>query len=283
MKKIVLLIFVAALTAVGANAQGTWKATGSEPVIPPTTPIETGITGLVVMHNDGGARTETEVAGQIGIMGISDTGATPVTYDGVTWDNLAMIQGVTNGMFYAFAPSSDGTLDIAAKMGYQKPTVVAETDDPIETVAGNVITGSDKAPASHLTNPTYPEVYDTFSQTTNVWDLSKSSSDLQSMNNSITNPAGTTVYLVMSFPVTGGKTYIVSVTGSKFQLRGINYVTNGTGITTPVVDATKGIKSEEYFDLTGRKVLGDVKKAVLIKKTTYIDGTTSDSKIINIW
>jgi len=279
MNKIVLIIFVAALTAFGANAQGTWKATGTEPVIPPTTPIETGIAGLVVMHNDGGVRPETAVAGQIGVMGISDSGATDVTYDGVTWDNLAIIQGVTNGMFYALSPSSDGTLEISAKVGSAKPTVVAATDDPIETVASKIAaSGGDKSPAkNNLTDPTYPEVYDTYNNTTNVWDLSASSSDLQSINQS-----AATQYMVMSFAVTGGKTYIVSVTGSKFMLRGINYITNGTGITTPALDATKGIKSEEYFDLTGKKVLGDVKKAVLIKKTTYIDGTTSNSKIINV-
>jgi len=268
MKKIVLSIFVAALTAVGANAQGTWKATGTEPAIDPTTSIETGITGLVVMHNDGA-----------GVVGQTDGTAETVTYDDVTWDNLAFIQGTTNGMFYAFAPSSNGTLEVSVKMGSAKPTVVAATDDPIETVAAKIAaSGGDKQPAkNNLTDPTYPDVYDTYNNSVNVWDLSASSSADQSIQNT-----GGNVYLVMSFSVTGGKTYIVSVTGSKLMLRGIKYVTDNTGITAPALEISKEIKSEEYFDLTGKKIIGDIKKAVLIKKTTYIDGTVSNSKVINI-
>jgi len=57
-------------------------------------------------------------------------------------------------------------------------------------------------------------------------------------------------------------------------------VTNGfTGI--PFVDVQKPIRSVEYFDLLGRRVVNEnLKNTVLIKKTIYTDGTTSSSKVI---
>ena len=46
------------------------------------------------------------------------------------------------------------------------------------------------------------------------------------------------------------------------------------------VDVQKPVLSVEYFDIMGRKVLNEnLKQTVLIKKTTYTDGTSSISKI----
>jgi hypothetical protein len=61
----------------------------------------------------------------------------------------------------------------------------------------------------------------------------------------------------------------------------VQFVEAGGGTSLLDVDAKKVIASEEYFDLTGRKI-GDknLQNALLIKKTTYTDGTTSSSKII---
>ncbi|MDR2804841.1 MAG: hypothetical protein LBB85_04250 [Dysgonamonadaceae bacterium] len=50
---------------------------------------------------------------------------------------------------------------------------------------------------------------------------------------------------------------------------------------TLTIDASKVVRSVEYFDLTGRKVSNENRKnAVLIKKITYADGTTSSGKVI---
>jgi len=54
---------------------------------------------------------------------------------------------------------------------------------------------------------------------------------------------------------------------------------NDTGI--PSINAQKPVQSVEYFNLLGEKVMNDnLKQTVLIKKTTYTDGTTSTEKVI---
>jgi hypothetical protein len=260
MKKIVLFM-VAALTAFGANAQGTWKATGSETRIGPTTAIETGITGLTVMHND---------AADAGVIGKSDGGAKVITYNSITWDNEAHIQGVNNGMFYALSPEKDGTIDVSVKMGNGKNTLVAETNDAILTVAAQTITGSDKTPQNKVTDPVFLSVYDTYNNSTGTWN-----------NTAPINPSSEAQYLVMSFTVTAGKTYIVGCDGSKLMLRGLHYSTTSLPDGIPTLATDKAVKSVEYYDLTGRKVTNENQKnALLIKKTTYVDGTTSSNKVI---
>jgi len=58
-------------------------------------------------------------------------------------------------------------------------------------------------------------------------------------------------------------------------------VTSGDNTGISSVNADKPIKSMEYFDLFGKKVMdANQKNAVLIKKTTYTDGTVSSDKII---
>jgi hypothetical protein len=49
------------------------------------------------------------------------------------------------------------------------------------------------------------------------------------------------------------------------------------------IEVQKEIKSIEYFDLLGRKQIdGEIKNSVLIRKTTYTDGTTSAGKVARI-
>lgn len=266
MKK-TLLILGATMMAFGISAQGTWKITGGEGAIPVSTAIATGITGLTVMHNDASDPNATPTAK--GVVGKSDTGAATVTYHDIDWNNEAIIQGSTNGMFYAMSPTANGTIDVSIKMGANKKTFVAATSDDIATVAAKTVdTTSDSNAPSKLTDPTYPQVYDTYNKTTGIWD-----------NSAPLTPDGAgNQYVVMSFPVEAGKTYIVGCTGSKLMLRGINYVLgNPSSISTPGA-AVKEVSSVLYFDVVGKKVSAEAKGLVIVK-TTYADGTTDAQKL----
>jgi hypothetical protein len=199
-------------------AQGTWKATGSEGTILPSTAITLGITNLTCMHSDAA-----------NVIGKTDVGATVVSYNGVTWDNEAMIQGATNGMYYALLPAGSGTLDISVKMGSAKKTFVLELTDALWTsisaTAGDLaaLTAALGTADGITGNASYfvlPAVYDTYNNTTGTWDGTVA---IQS--------TGANVYLVMSFPVTANKTYIVGCFGSKLMLRGVY-----AGITVNVRD-----------------------------------------------
>lgn len=244
-------------------APAVWKASYDADNItsyPASTPIATGIAGLTVLHNDGGA---TLVADK------GDSGAPTVTYGGITWDNEAFIQGNTNGMFYAISADADGTLDVSVKMGSGKNTFVAETADPIATVGAQVITATDKDPLGKITDPTLPQVYDTHNGTTGTWN-----------NTAAINTSGDNAYLVMSFSVTAGKTYIVGCDGSKLMLRGLAYIPGGR-TSIPTLSVNKVVKTIDYYDLMGRKVTNaNLKNTLLIKKVTYTDGSISSSKVI---
>jgi hypothetical protein len=252
------------VTGQSAPTPAIWKASYDAANIityQPSVAIETGIPGLTVMHNDAGA---TPVADK------DDPTATTVAYGDITWDNLAFIQGNTNGMFYALSADADGTLDVSVKMGSGKKTFVAETADPIATVAAQTITASDNNPIGKITSPTFPPVYDTHNDNTGTWD-----------NTVAINTSGDNAYLVMSFPVVAGKTYIVGCDGSKLMLRGLAYIPGGRGTSIPTLNTNKVVKSIEYYDLMGRKVTNENQKnAILIQKVTYTDGSISSSKVI---
>jgi hypothetical protein len=50
------------------------------------------------------------------------------------------------------------------------------------------------------------------------------------------------------------------------------------------VNVTKEVCSEEYYDLLGKKLTnGNIKNTLLIKKTTYIDGSSSSSKFMSLY
>jgi hypothetical protein len=201
-------------------AQGTWKATGTEAAISPSTEIAImGITNLSCMHSDANATA---------LVGKSDAAPTVVTYNGITWDNLGLIQGATNDMFYAFLPSVSGTLDINAKMGTAKKTFIFELTDACWTFLGSTadladLTTTFPTAGGIIATPAYfttPSVYDTYHLSSGTWD---GSTAFQS--------TGGNVWTVMSFAVTAGKTYIVGVLGSKFMLRGVNLA-----VTTSISD-----------------------------------------------
>ena len=205
------LLFIAVIAAsMCANAQGIWKATGTEASIAASTDITlTGITGLKCMHSDGA-----------GVSGKSDTSAPVTTYGGVTYDNLAYIQGGTNGMYYAFLPAKSGVLDVAVKMGALKNTYILEIKDefftsfsatPGDLVA--LIANSSSVDVIGATNVNLPSVYDTYNLKNGTWDGSASI---------YPGASGTSNYMVMSFPVKANKTYVVGVKGSKLMLRGLS-------------------------------------------------------------
>ena len=240
MKKIYknfLLLLSLVLVGVSVNAQGTWKVSGTEAAINASTAIETGITGLTLMHSDAAT-----------VLGKSDTGATPVTYNDITWDNLAMMQGSTNGMYYALRPTSNGTIDVSVKMGSAKKTFVLELTDACPnyndlaalttgTATGDLIIGT----TTYFTTPT---VFDTYTNASATWN---GSAAIQS--------TGANVYMVMSFPVTANKTYVVGVLGSKLMLRGLNY---------KVVAGVSNVFADKGISFDGKTVLNSMNNNIEI-------------------
>jgi hypothetical protein len=249
MKKIYLKMFSILLIGsigISAYAQGTWKTTGTEPVISPSTAIATGIAGLSLMHSDLAT-----------IVGKTDVGATSVTYNGVTWANESYVQGTTNGMYYAFRSTSDGILDIPVKMGSGKKTFIVQLTDAcpdnanLAALTSNIGTGD-----GIIGTPAYftlPSVYDTYHATNGTWDGTVA---IQS--------TGANVYMVMSFPVVANKTYVVGVLGSKLMLKGVNY------IVTTAVRETPAIKGISF---NGTQVLNE--------KGQKIELYTMSGKLIN--
>jgi|GEM_PF-1738667 len=219
MKKPLLLIAVIA-AAMCANAQGTWFATGTEALIAAGTEMNLGIANLKVIPSDAA-----------GVIGKTDAGATAVTYNGINYENLAMIQGSTNGMYYAFLPSKSGTLDIAIKMGSGKKTFILEVKDEFYTnlpaTVGDIAALTTNIPTADGITAQYfttPSVYDTYNLTNGIWDGTVA---MQS--------TGANVYLVASFPVTANKTYAVGCFGSKLMLRAatLTTTTNVSNISVP--------------------------------------------------
>lgn len=225
------LLFIAVITAsMVASAQGTWKATGTEASVAGGTEMVLGIPGLKAAPSD-----------PAGTLGKSDTSAPVTTYNGVTYDNLAYFQGATNGMYFAFLPAINGTLDVAVKMGSAKKTfILALKDDiyagipatvgDIATLTSNLANFTDLPAANY----TLPSVFDTYTNTTGTWD-----------NSTAIQSTGSNVYMVMSFPVSANKTYAVGVTGSKLMLRGVT-LTAGTNVSNISVPEFKVFPNPAY-------------------------------------
>jgi hypothetical protein len=239
MKKIYLKMFSILLIGsigVSAYAQGTWKTTGTEAAIAPSTAITmTGITGLECMHSDAAT-----------VLGKTDVGATSVSYHGVTWSNESYIQGSTNVMYYAFRPTSDGILDIPVKMSGGKKTFVLELTDACQysSVLADLTAAYQTGDQIFAVadNYTLPLVYDTYNNTTGTWN------GTVAINSSTVNQ-----YLVMSFPVVANKTYVVGVVGSKLMLKGVNYIVTTSVKETPAI---KGISfnGTQVLNEKGQKI-----------------------------
>lgn len=239
--KKMLSILCLGLISVSAFAQGTWKTTGTETAISASTAITTGITGITLMHSDAAT-----------VIGKSDTGATPVTYNSVTWDNLAMIQGSTNGMYYAARTTSNGILDVSVKMGSAKATFVLELTDACPDNADIAALTTNTASGSTIYGTTtyfvLPSVYDTYNNTTGTWN---GSAAIQS--------SGSNQYMVMSFPVSANKTYVFGVNGSKLMLRGLNFK-----VTTAVAPVNSDLKIFSFQNPAKGNVILQLKESVQI-------------------
>ncbi|MDO9255633.1 MAG: T9SS type A sorting domain-containing protein [Bacteroidales bacterium] len=240
MKKIYLKMFSILLMGsigISAYAQGIWKTTGTETAISASTDIPMGITGLSCMHSDAAT-----------VIGKTDVGAASVSYHGVTWNNESMVQGGTNGMYYAFRSTSDGILDIPVKMGSAKKTFILELTDacPYSAVLADV-TAAFPTGDQIFIDPAYftlPLVYDTYHKTSRTW--SGATADTMQFT-------GANVYLVMSFPVVPNKTYVVGVIGSKLMLKGVNYIVTTSVKETPAI---KGISfnGTQVLNEKGQKI-----------------------------
>jgi hypothetical protein len=234
MKKLLLFIAVMAF-ALNINAQGTWFATGTETTIAASTEISLGIANLKCMHSD---------AATAGVIGKADSGSPTVSYHGVDYTNQAIIQGATNGMYYAFIPSQSGYLDISIKMGSGKKTFAVQlTDNIYNTSIGDLpsiftdFPTFDKITADYIA---LPRVYDTYTQKDSTWNGSVA---IQS--------TGGNVYLVMSIPVVANKTYAVGVLGSKLMLRGINYIVGSAGVENAQAEPCKVYASSGKINING--------------------------------
>jgi len=203
--KKMLSILCGVIIGVSAFAQGTWQVTGTEASVPASTAITTGITGLTLMHSD--------VAG---VIGKTDTGDHTVVFNGVTWDTQGIIQGSTNGMYYAFRPTSNGIVDVSGKMGSGKTTFFLELTDVCPDAADLVALTTNSATGAVIyataANFVLPQVTNSLDGLVGTWDGTVA-----------INTSGANTYNVLSFNVYANKTYIFGVNGSKFMLRGINY------------------------------------------------------------
>ena len=267
MKKILLFMVAIAATVMFANAQGTWYATGDDATTyNPATELGMGINNLQVMHSDAS-----------GISDKSDTGAPAITYGDITYDNTGFIQGSNNGMYFAFLPAVDGTLDASLKMSSNKNTFIYELTDAAWTTIGisandiTTLTTAIGVANAIQADPSFyslPQVYDTYNNSTATWD---GTAPIQA--------TGSSVYMVTSFPVTANKTYIIGVFGSKLMVRGINF-SNGTsginGISTK--DAT--VVKTEYYSVLGRRLSEPTSKGITIVKEIMSDGSIHTTKRI---
>lgn len=262
-----LLIVMAIFTSVVMNAQGIWFAAANETTYAASTELGFGIENLQCMHSDAS-----------GIVEKTDEGAPVVEYNGVTYDNAAFIQGSNNGMFYAFLPSADGTLDISVKMSSNKKTFVLELKDELFTASLGTTVGDiatlcllgtadlESLPLISTDVSNFPTVYDTYTKSETTWDGTLAPQE-----------TGESVYMVFSFPVTSGKTYAFGCFGSKIMIRGVNFVTGGTNVDLTNFDAT--VVSEEYYSITGQR-LAEPQKGLNIIKKIMSDGTIKTSKVI---
>jgi hypothetical protein len=241
--------------AAGGSSGVTWKAPlgaadGDIINVAKGEPVVTGIDGLQVTHNFAQP-----------VVNKSDADAPAATYHDVTYDNKSIVQaGGDNGQNFIFSPSKDGTLDVCGKMGNEKKNFIFETETPVATlVTYTTKNGGD------ITDKTAPIVTSVGLKAdgtpmdaipVQAWDASAA-----------INTTGGNAWVVMSFPVTAGKNYVVGVDGSKFMLVGFHFSSGSTGIkpidklSKTLVIGLKGqleIRSAEntvtVYNIAGQKV-----------------------------
>ena len=267
MKKILLLL-IAITTVLFANAQGEWVATGDGTVYAASTEIPMDdIKGFTIMHSDAS-----------GITDQTDEGAEETTYGEITFNNATFVQGSTNGMYYAFVPELDGTVDFGVKMSSNKRTFVLELTDALWTAIGadaNDIAsltagiGTADAITGDATFFTLPQVYDTYNNTTGPWDGTVSIQE-----------SGSSAYMIMEFPVVADKTYVLGCFGSKMMVRGVNYAVNEEEPNAVrLIDDNAKVVKTEYYNILGVKI-SEPANGLNIVKRTYSNGAVRTSKSV---
>jgi hypothetical protein len=93
---------------------------------------------------------------------------------------------------------------------------------------------------------------------------------------------GSTTLFKGTVEYTGGAATLYLFCNAACSLYRITVV-GGEAAINPV-NVTKEVCSEEYYDLLGKKLTnGNIKNTLLIKKTTYIDGSSSSSKFMSLY
>jgi hypothetical protein len=271
MKKILLSIAVVA-AAMTLNAQGVWKATGTEPKYSASTEMGFGIASLTVMHSDISAT---------GVIGKTDAWTatsvpTPapagITYNGITYDNKAIIQGANNCMYYAFLPTKNGILDIATKASANKMTYVmlatgaTSLADLTTTFSADGNAGNGNALVK-ANGATYPSVTSSLTGLSATYD-----------GTTAINTTAASIWTVMSFAVTANNIYTVGLDGSKFQLIGVNFH-NTSASAVNGLKSNAQIVSSEYYSVTGAKLIEPIKGSLNIVKHKMSDGSTVSAKV----
>lgn len=242
-----------------------------EPTLPDTWKAPLGATdGDIINVANGGTIAKIEgvtiISGFLDpVLNKSDASAPVVSYHGVTYDNKAIAQaGNNNGNGIIFVVTKNGYLDVAGKMGSDKKTWIFETAIPAATLATYTANNNAEKNGAAITDKTTPTVTSVGVKAdgsamvipTQTWDASVA-----------INTTGQNAYVVMSFPVTAGKNYVVGVDGSKMQLVGAHFGTEGgTDIPKVLVSSTQVIGQKgqiaiigaqapvTVYNLTGQKV-----------------------------
>ena len=170
----------------------------------------------------------------------SEVSFNDITYGGESDKNI--LQGETNGQYFAFTPAFDGTLDVAVKMGSGKKGYVIEVDPvtfaaamempsisaaELITTVGNVCSSIQGMadPTLGVTNPTVKGVGAniaagaTFDGTTNF------------------NDTGSNEYEILSVAAKAGHIYVIGCDGSKLMFRGASLIGYTAGINGIAADA----------------------------------------------
>jgi hypothetical protein len=179
-----------------------------------------------------------------------------VTLNGVTYGGDAdknILQGETNGQYFAFTPAFDGTLDVAVKMGNNKKGYVIEIDaatlaaamelpsmsaQDVITQLGDLCSAVQGMadPTLGVTNPTVTGVGAniaggaSFDGTTNF------------------NDTGANEYEIISMTATAGHIYIVGCDGSKVMFRGASLIGYTAGINGVVADKAETASVKKYVE-----------------------------------
>ena len=194
--------------------------------------------------------------------------AQEVTLNGVTYGGDAdknILQGETNGQYFAFTPAFDGTLDVAVKMGNAKKGYVIEID-PVTLAAammmesftaqdvisqlGNVCSAVQAMadPSLGVTNPTVTGVGAGFA----------SGASFDGTTNF--NDTGANEYEIISMTAKAGHIYIIGCDGSKVMFRGASLIGYTAGINGVVADKAEAASVKKFVE-NGKVVIvkGDKK------------------------